>query len=114
MALKIQTRENNGVTIVGLKGSILLGSGDDELREAIDKLLDAGKTKMVLELKGIKDVDSSGVGEIIGCYTSVARRGGKLKLLGLGDKCYDILSLTHLIHVFESFDDEKKAVASFA
>ncbi|MFN7974863.1 MAG: STAS domain-containing protein [Acidobacteriota bacterium] len=114
MALKIQTHETGGVTILTLRGSIFLGSGDDDLRAAVDRVLADGKKNIVLHLKGLKDIDSSGVGEIVGCYTSVARRGGMLKLVGLGDRAYDVLALTQLIHVFQSFDDEASAIGSFA
>src|SRR3990172_1873273 len=80
MSIKINSRESNGATILDLKGALTLGGGDEQLNTAIHHLVDAGKVKMLVNLKGVKDVDSSGIGELVGCFTTVSKRGGKLKL----------------------------------
>ena len=111
--MKIQRREAKGVVILDITGQITLGEGDEELKDAIDKLVTDGQKKILLNMKKVKFMDSSGVGELVGCYTTLSRAGGKLKLLHLNEKVHDILQITQLISVFESFDDENKAVASF-
>jgi len=113
MGMKIQRREAKGVVILDITGQITLGEGDEELKDAIDKLVADGQKKILLNMKKVKFMDSSGVGELVGCYTTLSRAGGKLKLVHLNEKVHDILQITQLISVFETFDDEAKAVASF-
>lgn len=113
MGMKIQRREANGVVILDLTGQITLGEGDEELKDAIDKLVADGQKKILLNMKKVKFMDSSGVGELVGCYTTLSRASGKLKLVHLNEKVHDILQITQLISVFETFDDEAKALASF-
>jgi len=111
--MKITTRENNGVTILEPQGKITIGAGDVELREAVLAELDAGHTHLLMDLSGVSTMDSSGIGELVAAFTSVNNRGGKLKLLKLPPKITDILQITQLITVFEVFDDEAEAVASY-
>lgn len=112
--MKIVERTVEDVTILDLHGKILIGEGDDALREAVTRLTDAGKTKIVLNLGDVPYVDSAGLGEIVRCYTTVSRKGGKLKLLNLTKKIQDLLSITKLLTVFETHDSEGEAVKSFA
>jgi anti-anti-sigma factor len=87
--------------------------GDIELREAVRGALDGGQKNLVLKLAGVTVMDSAGIGELVSSYTATAQRGGKLKLIGLTPKVLDLLHITQLITIFETFDDEKEAVASF-
>jgi anti-sigma B factor antagonist len=112
-AMKIVERQVSDVTILDLQGKILIGEGDDALREAVTKLVDGGKTKILLNLADVPYVDSAGLGEIVRCYTTVSRKGGKLKLLNLTKKIQDLLSITKLLTVFETYDAEGEAVKSF-
>jgi anti-sigma B factor antagonist len=112
-AMKIVERQVGDVVILDLHGKILIGEGDDALREAVTKLADSGKTKILLNLADVPYVDSAGLGEIVRTYTTVSRKGGKLKLLNLTKKIQDLLSITKLLTVFETYDSEDEAVRSF-
>jgi anti-sigma B factor antagonist len=111
--MKIVERQVGDVTILDLHGKILIGEGDDALRDAVTKLVDSGKTKLLLNLAEVPYVDSAGLGEIVRCYTTVSKKGGKLKLLNLTKKIQDLLSITKLLTVFETFENESEAVKSF-
>jgi len=111
--LTIKERQAGDVTILDLSGKITIGEGSVQLREAVRKLLDEGKKKMLLNLKEVSYVDSSGIGELVSSYTTTNNQGGQLKLLNLTTKIQDLLSITKLLTVFQTFDDEEVAVASF-
>jgi len=113
MSLKIESREVAHVTILDIQGRIILGDELTELRSAIHKLVNDGKKKIILNLAGVDYIDSSGVGELVGCYTTVRNSGGELKLLNLTQKVQDVLHVTKLYTVFDVRDDEFKAVKSF-
>jgi anti-sigma B factor antagonist len=111
--MKIVERQVEDVVILDLHGKILIGEGDDALREAVTNLADSGKTKILLNLAEVPYVDSAGLGEIVRTYTTVSRKGGKLKLLNLTKKIQDLLSITKLLTVFETYEDESEAINSF-
>ena len=111
--MKIDVRVRDGVVILEPKGKITIGVGDVALRESVHQQLEAGHKKILINMAGVTTIDSSGVGELVSTYTSVNNRGGKLKLLNLPPKVNDILQITQLITVFETYDDEAEAVASF-
>ena len=111
--MKIDKRERDGVLILDVEGKITIGKGDIALREAVHKALDDGARKVVIRLADVSTIDSSGVGELVSAFTTVTNRGGKLKLLNLPPKVNDILQITQLITVFEVYDNEDEAVASF-
>jgi anti-sigma B factor antagonist len=112
--MKGSVRDVQGVRILDLAGKITIGAGDVELRRLVEEALAAGKTKILVNLKDVTHIDSSGIGELVACYTTVKRRGGAMKLLNLPPKINDILQVTQLITVFDVFDNEAEAVASFA
>jgi len=111
--MKIVERQVGDVVILDLHGKILIGEGDDALREAVAKLADSAKTKILLNLADVPYVDSAGLGEIVRTYTTVSRKGGKLKLLNLTKKIQDLLSITKLLTVFETYESEDEAVRSY-
>jgi anti-sigma B factor antagonist len=111
--MKIEERTVGEVTILDLRGKMLIGEGDEMLREKINNLVESGKTKVLLNLADVPYVDSAGLGEIVRCYTTVSRKDGKLKIVNLTKRIQDLLSITKLITVFETFDDEGEAVKSF-
>ena len=111
--MKITARHSEGVTILEPKGKITIGVGDVALREAVSEAIDAGSVKVLVDLGGVSTMDSSGIGELVSAYTTVSNRGGKLKLLHLPPKVADILAITQLITVFEVFDNEQEAIASY-
>ncbi|MEK6374364.1 MAG: STAS domain-containing protein [Acidobacteriota bacterium] len=111
--MKATSRDANGVEIVKLEGKITIGSGDSQLREVISNAISNGKSKILLDMSGVTTIDSSGIGELVGSYTTVANRGGKLKLLHLPAKLNELLHVTQLITVFEVYEDEQEALKSF-
>jgi anti-sigma B factor antagonist len=104
---------DNGVEIIKLEGKITIGSGDQQLREVIGNAMNAPNPKILLDMSGVTTIDSSGIGELVGCYTSVTNKGGKLKLLHLPPKINDVLTVTQLITVFDVYESESEALASY-
>jgi anti-sigma B factor antagonist len=111
--MKIEERAVDGVTILDLQGKMLIGEGDELLREKINQLVENGTERIVLNLAEVPYVDSAGLGEIVRCYTTVSRKSGRLKLINLTKKIQDLLSITKLLTVFETYDSETEAVRSF-
>jgi len=111
--LDVKERQAGDVAILDLSGEVRIGEGSVSLRDSIRKLADAGKNKILLNLAGVKYIDSTGIGELIGNYTTVTRRGGQLKLLKLTDRVQNLLVITKLLTVFDSYDDEAEALKSF-
>jgi anti-sigma B factor antagonist len=113
MPLKIDTREVAHVTILDINGRIVLGEEIHDLRDAVRGLVEQNKKKIVLNLANVDYIDSSGVGELVGCFTTVRNAGGELKLLNLTQKVHDVLYVTKLYTVFDIRDDEFTAIKSF-
>ena len=111
--MKATSRTANNVEIIKLEGKITIGAGDSQLREVIGNALSGGKTNLLLDMSGVTTIDSSGIGELVGSYTTVTNRGGKLKLLHLPAKLNELLHVTQLITVFEVYENEPEALASF-
>jgi anti-sigma B factor antagonist len=111
--MKATTRTVENVEIIKLEGKITIGSGDTQLREVITTALNSGKSNILLDLGGVTTIDSSGIGELVGSYTTATNRGGKLKLLHLPAKLNELLHVTQLITVFEVYDNEPDAIKSF-
>ena len=111
--MKATSRTVDGVEIISLQGKITIGAGDSQLREVISNAINAGKSKILLDMFGVTTIDSSGIGELVGSYTTVTNRGGKLKLLHLPAKLNELLHVTQLITVFEVYEDEQEALKSF-
>jgi anti-sigma B factor antagonist len=111
--MQIEQRTVGEVTVIDLKGKMTLGEGDELLRDKVNSLLQQGMRKLVLNLAEVPYIDSAGLGEIVRTYTTVSRQGGQLKLLSLTKRITDLLSITKLLTVFETFDSEKDAVGSF-
>jgi anti-sigma B factor antagonist len=114
MSLKVHAREVDGVTVLDLKGKITLGEGDTILRDAVRVQIDQGSLRILLNLADVTYIDSAGLGELTGSYTSVKNRNGQLKLLNLTKRVHDLLQITKLYTVFDVFDDEMEAIGSFA
>ena len=111
--MKIGRREEGDVVIIEPKGKITIGEGDVLLREEITRLLAEDKKKLVLDLGGISYMDSAGVGELVSVYTSVKNRGGELKLSCLTKKIKDLLQITQLMTIFDTYETTQEAVTSF-
>src|SRR6267143_4609588 len=111
--LEVNERQAGDVTILDLSGAVRMGDGAVTLRNAIRGLIEQGKKKILLNLAGVKNIDSSGIGELIANYTTLSRDGGQLTLLNLTEKIRDLLVITKLLTVFDSYDDEAEALNKF-
>jgi anti-sigma B factor antagonist len=111
--MQIDERVVDGVTILDLKGKMTLGEGDELLKDKINSLIQQDRKQIVLNLDNVPYIDSAGLGEIVRTYTTVSRQGGKLKLLNLTKRITDLLSITKLLTVFETYDSESDAITSF-
>ena len=112
--MQIEERAVGDVVVLDLKGKITLGEGDELLKDKVNSLVNQGHKKIVLNLADVPYIDSAGLGEVVRTYTTVSRQGGSLKLLNLTKRITDLLSITKLLTVFETFDSESEAVRSFA
>jgi anti-sigma B factor antagonist len=101
------------VTVVDLSGRITLGEGSTVLRDTVRELLGRGQKKILLNLGDVTYIDSSGIGELVSGFTTVANQGGQLKLLNLTKKVHDLLQITKLYTVFEVHNEEAAAIRSF-
>lgn len=114
MSVKLSTRQVGDVTVIDASGRITLGEGSSAFRDKIKELVNAGNKKIVLNMAGVTYIDSSGIGELVSGFTTVTNQGGGLKLVNLGKRIQDLLQITKLYTVFETFDDEAAAIRSFA
>jgi anti-sigma B factor antagonist len=112
--MHIEERAIGDVMVLDLKGRVTLGEGDELLKDKVNSLINQGQKKLVLNLAEVPYIDSAGLGEIVRTYTTVSRQGGSLKLLSLTKRITDLLSITKLLTVFETFESEQDAVKSFA
>ena len=111
--MKIKVRDREDVTILDISGDITIGKGDVELRKEISELIHNEKKKVLLNLRKVDFIDSSGIGEIVRSLTTIQKNDGTLKLLHLEAKVRDLFTITRLITVFETFENEKEAIDSF-
>jgi anti-sigma B factor antagonist len=111
--MEIAERQVGDVTILDLSGKMTLGEGDELLKDKVNSLVSQGRKNLVLNLAAVPYIDSAGLGEIVRTYTTVSRQAGSLKLLGLTKRIADLLSITKLLTVFETYDSEADAVRSF-
>jgi anti-sigma B factor antagonist len=111
--MRVNVRKIGHVDIVDLSGKITIGEGDVVLRDKVTELLDNGGTHILLNLEKVSYMDSAGIGELVACYKRAKEKDGTVKLLNPSGKVYDLLQLTKLEEVFETYRDEKEALVSF-
>jgi anti-sigma B factor antagonist len=111
--MTFEVRTVGEVSIIDLKSRITHGSGDVEMKETAQRLLDAGKKKIVMNLDKVTFMDSAGIGELVACHKRAVEKGAVIKVLRPNEKLLDLFAITKLIEIFEIFTDEKEAVASF-
>ena len=112
--MQIEERIVGEVTILDLKGKVTLGEGDEVLKDKINSLILQERKRILLNLESVPYIDSAGLGEIVRTYTTVSRQGGQLKLVNLTKRITDLLSITKLLTVFETFETEPEALKSFS
>jgi anti-sigma B factor antagonist len=113
MSVKLNSRESDDVTVIDISGRISLGEGSGLIRNMVRDLTTRGNTKILLNLRDVWYIDSSGIGELVSCFTAVANAGGQLKLLNLNKRVKDLLQMTGLYTVFDVHEEEADAVRSF-
>jgi len=112
--MQIEQRTSGDVAIVAISGDITLSKGGDVLlKDKIQSLLQQGHRKIVLDMGNVSYVDSAGLGQLVQVYATTSHLGGSLKLLNLTKRLRDLLVLTKLLTVFDAYDSESEAVASF-
>jgi anti-sigma B factor antagonist len=111
--MQIDERTIGDVVVLDIKGRVQLGEGDEMLKDKVNSLLNQGRKKIILNLADVPYIDSAGLGEIVRTYTTVSRQGGKLKLLNLTKRIQDLLAITKLLTVFETYESEPDAIKSF-
>jgi anti-sigma B factor antagonist len=111
--MQIQERSAGAVKVLDLSGPITFQQGDTLLKDKVHSLVHQGQTKILVNMAGVPYMDSAGLGQLVALYTTVARAGGSLKLENLTTKIHDLLTITKLLTVFETFDAEQDAVAHF-
>ncbi|CAM2066615.1 Anti-sigma factor antagonist [Sulfidibacter corallicola] len=111
--MKSNVVDYGDIKVIEIHGKITIGEGDVQLRRAVNELLESGAKKIVLNLSGLKYIDSSGIGELVSCYTTITNRGGQLRICNLHSKIYSLLQLTSLVTVFQIYDSVEDAMQSF-
>ena len=111
--MQIEERASGDVMILDVKGKLTIGEGDELLKDKINSLIQQGHKKLILNLEGVPYVDSAGLGEIVRTYTTVSRQGGNLNLLNLTKRITDLLMITKLLTVFDTYASEQEALNSF-
>ena len=111
--LYINQRREGNVTVLDLKGRVRIGGGTVALHKAIRSLVEEGKTQILLNLSGVTYIDSSGLGELVSSHVTLGNKGGEIKLAHLTESLRELMTITKLLPVFDVYDDEPKALASF-
>lgn len=111
--MNITQRQSGGITILDLQGKIMYGDGDEELRKAVEKVLESGNLNLILNMAEVSYVDSAGLSELVRSYLAISKRSGRLVLLDLTRKVHDVLTVTKLLKIFQPFESEEAAVQSF-
>ena len=111
--MNIIQRTHGDIRVLCPEGKITLGDGDQELGESVRGALEEGFRKIVLNFEKVVYLDSSGVGELVGCYTSIKNRGGELRICGMNSRIFGLIKMTSLHSVFEVKDTEEESLAGF-
>jgi anti-sigma B factor antagonist len=111
--LSITERDENGIAILEPDGNIIMGGGSAILRDSMRSLLEKGRTRILINFKGVKYIDSSGIGELVAGSVSISRVGGQLKLSNMTERVFEAMSLSSVLSIFEVYSDEAEALSDF-
>jgi anti-sigma B factor antagonist len=111
--MQIDERTVGNVKVLDVTGQITMGQGNTQFKDKIHSMVNQGHKQILVNLGGVSYVDSAGLGELVAAFTTVSRNGGKMKLVNMTKKMNDLLAITKLSNVFETFDKEQDAVKSF-
>jgi len=112
--MDIIERTVHAITILDLSGRLTIGEGAQLLKDKSESLVFQGRNRVIVNLAAVPYIDSGGLGQLVACYTTLAKAGGRLKLLNVGTKNHDLLSITKLVAVFDTFDTEREAIESYS
>lgn len=112
--MEITERTVGGVTVLDLSGRLTIGEGAQLLKDKSESLVFQGRNQVIVNLAAVPYIDSGGLGQLVACYTTLARAGGRLKLLNVGTRNHDLLSITKLVSVFDTFETEREAIDSYS
>jgi len=112
--MQITERTVDAVTLLDLNGKLTSGEGAQLLKDKSESLVFQGRKHVIVNLGSVSYIDSGGLGQLVACYTTLAKAGGRLKLLNVGKRSHDLLSITKLVSVFETFDTEREAIESYS
>ena len=112
--MEITERVVDTITILDLRGKLTIGEGAQLLKDKSESLVFQGRCRVIVNLADVPYIDSGGLGQLVACYTTLAKAGGRLKLLKVGTRNHDLLSITKLVSVFDTFDTEREAIDSYA
>ena len=112
--MKITERIVDTITLLDLSGRLTIGEGAQLLKDKNESLVFQGRNRVIVNLAAVPYIDSGGLGQLVACYTTLAKAGGRLTLVNVGTRNHDLLSITKLLSVFETFDTEQEAIASYA
>ncbi len=111
--MDINERVVDTITILDLSGKLTIGEAAQLLKDKTESLVFQGRNRVIVNLAAVPYIDSGGLGQLVGCYTTLAKAGGRLKLLNVGTRNHDLLSITKLVAVFDTFDSEQEALQSY-
>ena len=112
--MEITERVVDSITILNLIGKLTIGEAAQMLKDKSESLVFQGRNRVIVNLADVPYIDSGGLGQLVACYTTLAKAGGRLKLLNVGTRNHDLLSITKLVSVFDTFDTEREAIDSYA
>jgi anti-sigma B factor antagonist len=112
--MEITERTVDAITILDLSGRLTIGEGAQLLKDKSESLVFQKRTHVIVNLAAVPYIDSGGLGQLVACYTTLAKAGGRLKLINVNKKNHDLLSITKLVSVFDTFDTEREAIESYS
>ena len=111
--MQIAERSAGNVTVLDLSGQITFTQGDQQFKDKVNSLVHQGRKNILVNMANVTHVDSAGLGELVGAYTTVSKAGGSMKLLNLTKRLHDLLAITKLLTIFDTFDSEQDALKQF-
>jgi anti-sigma B factor antagonist len=111
--MQISERFVGALTILDLNGKLTISDGAQLLKDKTESLIFQGRNRIIVNLGAVPYIDSGGLGQLVACYTTVAKARGRLTLLNVNTRNHDLLSITKLVAVFETFDTEQDAIESY-
>ena len=112
--MEINERTVGALTILDLSGKLTIGDGAQLLKDKVESLVFQKRDQIIVNLAAVPYIDSGGLGQLVACYASLTRAGGRLTLLNLNTRNHDLLSITKLVSVFETYDSERDAIKSYS